>query len=353
VGSPLWKILYPRWRRDTLNPIPGMTVLVPVPGDLPIFLDLALRICARQHAPCVHEILVIPDCDSPAFRARFERLARGAPEMPLRLVTFSHADGLLTARLNNPHHNHWLQLVRGIEAARTHHLLLHDADCFLLEPDFFQAQYAHIQARDAVCLGLNDVWDEWYRATGFNHVVATWELLFRRDWARAFPPYLHRGHRNTLGGQQHSFDTLLLAQCLTAPANIIRSRRDWQFVHFNYVVCTYRWFLAHAHAARRGAFQDSSFRLLLIRLLMEGCGLREPAGVMPAMEEFHDAVRGHSRRIAYDGAEPALEYAPFKTKLETLLTSGIFDTTETARMRAALAPFDAAYLAPPIAAPRE
>lgn len=349
MGSPFWKILYRRWRRDTLSQAPGMTILVPVPGELPVFLDLALRICARQEAPSVREILIIPDQCPRAFGSRFESLAQDWRAAPLRMVTPSRADRVLAARLGNPHHNHWLQLIRGVEAARTDYLLLHDADCFLIDPDFFQGQYAHILEHDAVCLGLNDVWDAWYRETGFGHVVATWELVFRRDWARSFPPYLHRGHRNTLGGHRHDFDTLLLAQCLTAPKRIARSSRDWQFVHFNYVVCTYRWFLGN-----RGVFQDSSFRLLLIRLLMEACGYgHAEAATLPGLDEFHEALRGRSSRIAYDGAEPALQYAPFKAKLEMLLQSDVFDAAETARVRAALAPFDAVYPAPPAALQRE
>ncbi len=38
----LWKWLYAHWSQPVTRPVPGYTILLLVPGDLPVFLKIAL-----------------------------------------------------------------------------------------------------------------------------------------------------------------------------------------------------------------------------------------------------------------------------------------------------------------------
>jgi len=63
----LWKWLYAQWSQPATEPVPGYTILLLVPGDLPVFLKIALETCARQNSKHLIETLVIPDKWMPGF----------------------------------------------------------------------------------------------------------------------------------------------------------------------------------------------------------------------------------------------------------------------------------------------
>ncbi len=333
----IWRWLYRTWPAS--RPLEeGYTALVMVPGDLPVFLDLSLGVFARQDRDRLAEILVIPDKPSPAFDAHVAACRRRHPDLPMRPVTIGPVGRWSIRALDNPHHNHWMQLITGIAACRTRHALMHDADLFIEDVDFLETHYAEALARDAVCMGVSPVWDEWFRTRGLGHVTATWELLFRVDWAREFPPHLHRGHEDVIQGERHAFDTLLMAQCLTDPARIARHDREWGFVHFNYVICTYRHF-----QKRQGSFEDSYFRLLLIRLLIDACDTSGWTYDVPAIEVMHAALATGQGDVTYAGPETAAQYPEFREKIQQLLTGPVLSEQQRAVIAAGVAPFDAAY----------
>ena len=60
VKNLLWSVAYRSWPS---NPglLPGYTLLLTVPPDLPVFLRLAVEICRRQDQTGLVETLVIPD----------------------------------------------------------------------------------------------------------------------------------------------------------------------------------------------------------------------------------------------------------------------------------------------------
>ncbi len=57
---------------------------------------------------------------------------------------------------------------------------------------------------------------------------------------------------------------MLWPQCQTPPEQIERHQQEWGFIHFSHVVSTYRRF-----QQSKEAFEDSYFRILLIRLLID------------------------------------------------------------------------------------
>jgi hypothetical protein len=333
----IWRWLYRKW--PTPQPLTeGYTPLVMVPGDLPVFLDLSLGVFARQERDHMAEILVIPDMPSPNFAAHVETCRRRYPTLPMRLVTIPPLGRWSIRKLDNPHHNHWMQLITGTAACRTRYALMHDADLFIEDTDFLETHYAEAQKRDAVCMGVSPVWDEWFREQGFNHITATWELLFRVDWARGFPPHLHRGHEDVINGKRHAFDTLLMAQCLTDPSRIARHEREWGFVHFNYVICTYRHF-----QKRQGAFEDNHFRLLLIRLLIDACDTSGWTYEVPPLGELHAALRTGRGEVTYTDAATAANYLEFREKVQQLLAGPVLSERQRAIIAEGVAPFDAAF----------
>lgn len=338
LASRFWTTRYRKWRNAKAQRAPGYSILMPVPGDLAVFLDLALDVCSAQDLTHCAEILVIPDRYSSEFKQRFDLCVQERPNLPLRLVVLPLIDRLITRRMNHPHHNHFLQLKNGIEATRTTHALLHDADLFIVQPDFLKAHYETCVARNLACLGLSPVWDQWYRDNGYPHVTATWELMFSMEWALQFPPYQHHGHKDTVDGKEHEFDTTLLPQCLTPPDRVARHADEWSFVHFNYVISTYRWFQRST-----GRFEDTNFRILLVRLLIDACDRSGWQYDAPPIGDLAKGLRDPSSRVTYTKQETRKNYPEFRAKLAELLDKGRLSEAQCLSIRRGIEPFDKAY----------
>jgi hypothetical protein len=341
MNATLWKLFRSSWQKAPPARAPGYSVLLAVPADLPVFLKIAMgTINAQQNAGLV-ETLVVPDSPSPEFEAAYERAKKDWTNGPIRLVALRPLERFVTKRINSPHTNHWLQMTNGVEAAASTHALLHDADLFITDKSFLAGHYAAIAGKDLACLGINPVWDKWYAENGLNHVTATWELMFNIDWARTFKPWMHRGHNGVVAGKAHEFDTMLLPQSLTEPERISRHQGDWGFVHFNYVICTFRWFQENEKLGKP-AYQDEHWRILLVRLLVDAYESTETEATVPSLADLRNALTGQSKRVDYRGEAAAKNYAEFRTKLQQLIDSGILDDRKLRVLREGIEPFDAA-----------
>lgn len=328
----LWKAWYRRWPRREAA-LPGYSVLLPVPGDLPVFLELALAVVRRQQARHRVETLVIPDLMTPLVR---EVVARASKDWPgeLRLIELPRPDRWLPRLLKRPHANHWLQLINGVRHSQATHAVLHDADLFIDDPGFLDEQFEHCRDGRFACFGVNQVWDPWFAAHG-RQIAATWELFFETDWLRGFAPHFHLGHENRLDGEAHVFDTTLYPQCLTAPARIGWRTPGSGLVHFNYVICTYRYF-----QAKGWAFEDEHFRVLLVAILAR---LFDPAGdgyAFGPVEEMSRGLRDERAQVLFRSPKTAANYAEFRRKFQDLLDGQLLNAEQKRLAADLLDPFD-------------
>ena len=318
-------------------------MLFPVPSDLPVFAKLALEVCSRQSRHSLVEAIVVPDDPTPDFEAAFGELVRDYPDLPIRMVTLPWLDRQLVRWLRNGHNNYFLQFMRGVEAARTSHVLLHDADAFLHDADFLERIYAHAREHELFACGVNQVWDEWYREQGYPHVTATWELLLDTAWIRRFRPFEHRGHVGVVDGKRHEFDATLLPQCRTEPARVGRVEGAGGCVHFNYVIVTYRKFLQAQQGSQPSSFDDSAFRLLLIRLLHDAFASPSMPCAVPGLGELARGIEDPGAPVSYRSEQARSYYPEFRRRFEELLTVDLFPAANRESMRSGLRAFDEAF----------
>lgn len=337
LGERYWNCRFAAWR-PAAAPTPGYTLLVPVPGELPVFLEVALAVTRQQAAQHRVQTLVIPDTMTPQMKTIVQR-ERAAWQGELTLLPLPQPERTVLPRLKNPSHNHAVQVITGINAARGTHVLLHDADLFLLDDGALDQRYEQAVERDLDVLGISPVWDKWYAEKGLTHLAATWELIARRDWLRSFPPRMHMGHRAEMFGEEHIFDTTLRPQALTDPTRIAQDGLTEEIVHFNYVISTYRHFQRST-----GTFTDNRFRLVLVRLLVDLFGEEPYDYALPTMAELADGLNNPAARVVFPTTqEAAADYADFKSRI-----SRTFDGEWCSRERGVqahkdLAPFDEHY----------
>ncbi|MEM9163069.1 MAG: hypothetical protein AAGC54_08370 [Cyanobacteria bacterium P01_F01_bin.4] len=339
MKSTFWQLFYSRWKKTSQPAKPGFTVLLPVPADLPVFLRVALDVCSRQIAPDLTEIIVIPDKFSRDFSNIFSKLKQQYSATPITLTSFNSLEQAIANFQCNPHTYHWLQLIRGTEATKTEYALLHDSDLFILEKNFMQSHYETAVKKELYCLGVSPVWDTWYEMQGISHIAATWEMILKPSWLRSFKPWRHRGHKDYLNGQLHAFDTTLWAQCQTPASKISYHPDEQPFVHFNYVICTYRHFQKCTDS-----FVDDRFCLLLIRLLVDAFDDSDWAYDLPELEVLIAGLTDDSSPVVYKVKETRDKYYEFRGKFSKLLSSKVLREEQKRILLNGLRPFDEAFI---------
>lgn len=338
----LWRGAYRSWP-EVGELQPGYTLILPVPGDLPVFLQLALATARLQDPHGRLETIVVPDRMTPAIGAAFAAAEGAFDGGPLSLVTLgarSRAFQRLAA--GGPSKNHFLQVHAALERTRTTHAVLHDADLFIQDPAFLRHHYERAVQEELACLGVSECWDPWLREHGFGHVVATWELLVDVGWMRGFAPWEHRPHHSWLDGEWHGFDLTLRTQASTPAAEVGRNDAGERFEHFNWVISTYR----HFQAASGTPFEDRRFVLLLVRLLADGLAVRTgDAGSvdLPPIESLVRGIDDPVQPITYGSAKAVESYPEFRLRVSRILDGPLFDDAAAERIDAALRPFDAAF----------
>lgn len=334
----LWKQLYSQWNDGHVARVPGYTIVIPVPGDLPVFLKIALEVCAKQDPEHLREIVVIPDMLPNVFLKCFENWSNEYAVRPVRLVNLRYMERWKNRVRPNGMVQHWLQFIRGAEAVRTNHALLHDADLFILEPRFMRTLYETCVERELACFGVSAIDDPWYGEQGIHHLTATWEMMFQVAWFTRFPPWQHRAHENRLNEKNHNFDATLFPQCQTPPHRIARHPEEWGFIHLRHVIATYRYF-----QKSKPPCEDEFFRLLLVRLLTDAYDLSNADDPLPSLNELIRGTHDRTARVTFVRPETRAHYPAFRAKLELLLASGCLAPEKTSALEAGARAFDRAF----------
>jgi hypothetical protein len=332
-----WKARFSRWPAS--GPLrDGYTLLIPVPGDLPVFLDLSLAVCRLQQAPSRLTTLVIPDRWTPEIVQSWRR-ARSSWPGDLVLVRLPLVDRVVLPRLGDGSRNHAAQLIAGVARSRSSHVVLHDADLFLLRPEVHEDQYRYAVQHELAVLGVDGAWDPWYSDHG-RTLAATWEMTARTDWLRSYPPHSHMAHVDEMWGERHTFDTTFWAQCHTEQAAVAVRFPGDGIVHFNYVIGTYRNFLRRAQGI---PFPDPRFLLLLIRVLVD---LFDEGGLaygLPSLGTLSASLGRRDGAVAHPGAQAGEEYAVFRHKIQAILDGPWTPPSRRDAAAAHLAAFDHFY----------
>ena len=330
--TPLLRRRYMAWRPPPAPPIPGYTLLMAVPGDLPVLTRLALDVAARQDTTGSRETILIPDRLTSDWLAWITPLTETAGLGSVRWVALDTFDALMVERYPDAALINWLQWVRGVEAVTTTHAVWHDSDLFFTDPHFLRDHVETCVARDLAVYGVSPSWDAWYAGCGLGHITAAWEIAFAVGWARSFTPWDFRGHEAVWNGERHTFDLTYWPQANTLPDHIARCPAESGFVHFNPVVSEYRLL-----QAAEGPFEDAHFRLLLLRLLADAYGWPATAGDIPALGDLIAGMAGSPARVTYGRPATRANWPAFRARLAPLLASGALDAATTERLRDSVA----------------
>jgi hypothetical protein len=320
--------------------VDGYSILIPVPGDLPVFTHLALAGLARQNPEDRAEIIVIPDRITPELVSTFERSAARLPPGTVRLAPIGTKGRALQRMSGEPYLNHFLQVFHGINAARTKYALLHDVDLFINDVDFLARRYRECRDDDLAWLGVELAHDaDWYESHGLGPVLATWELMFELGWLRTFPPWQVHGHDNQVNGDAHVFDTMDYPQVRTPAERRRLDEAPEAFVHFRWVITVFR----HFQRSNGQPYEDHRFRVLLIRLLMDAFGGSDGPHPPPPVAVLARGITDPAAPVTYRSQGVEDNYSSFRRMLGHVTGGPLIDPDPAQGIERSLAPFDAAF----------
>lgn len=338
VKSAIIRFGFSEWRNRKRKTFNGYTLLVPVPGDLPVFTQIALNIIGQQNSKSLNEILVIPDFPSNEFREVFFGILKKTQHANIsRLVEMNRFQQLIGRLSGSGNLFHFLQLINGIENSSSSYLIFHDADLFLPPGDFLFKRFELCSSKNLSVLGMDPRKKRY--TEGCQHFVATWEMVACYEWIYRFKPYQLRGMQQlNVNGKNITFDTTHLMQFLSDRKEIQHEKISSDFVHFNYVITTYRRFLKAPKP-----YEDRWFKLLLIRLLVdsfESIGWKYQE--LPTLNEFEAALNGEKfeSKLSCYSSESKAYYPIFRGNIDRLLNLGCFEKKTIVRMNDKIKPFD-------------
>ena len=323
---------FSKWPDFAGNPSHGYTLLLPVPADLPIFTQLALENISRQDLTHLNEMLIIPDMASRDFL----RILKGFDVSrlpPLKIVKMRAIARLIGFISKSANTYHSFQLISGVMASQSSHVLFHDADLFMAPGGFLRQRFEYCAAKHLSILAIHPRRNRY--TEDCRHLVATWEMIATQDWFRRFKPYQLRGQSAKINHKEISFDTTHLAQYLSRPDEIEYQSPAERFVHFGYIITTYRRFQKGPRP-----YNDLWFKLLFIRLLIDTAVQHEWHYRLPLYKDFIEGLTGSNKYVTYATPDNAKEYLTFRRELQQLLDLGCFDQRMMEGINEKILPFD-------------
>lgn len=324
-------LFYSRWKTPLkAHLMVGYSCLLPVPSDLPVFLEIALETLSSQDTRHMIEVFVIPDRPNPGFRAIYKSLCTRYPLPNIRLIEMCGIDRLFSRIVDNPNMNHFLQLINGIANSSSTHVLFHDADLFLMPGNSLRLHFEECCVRRLYALGIDS------RSSLIDRdLVATWEMVARTEWLRSFKPTMLKAQIALVDGKWHGFDTTLLAQHLTNHEKIGCSLRNMQFFHINYLISLYR-----KYQKSPKPFEDTQFKLLTMRLIFDIFSTEKWQSDLPPMDSFIAALTGKDKFISYTKGETAKYYPRARSKIKSLSELWLLKPEQVSKIQREILPFD-------------
>jgi len=318
------KMFFGSWSKLDQPLLDGYTVLMPIPYDLPVLLELSVRVIEYLKNDNLKEILVIPDYPTQEFRDCYRKIVK--QKSGYRLLEMPQMQRMIGKARNRPGVYHFLQIFNGVNQTRTKYCYLHDADAIVVMKDFVENQYHVCEENQYSVLGAELPRENQLRSDG-GTVAATWEMMAKTEWYRRFPPYLHKSHAGKWEGKMRGFDTTIHPQWLTDSKEIgldcNKRNLSRGIVHVPYTVSTFRKF-----KGGNKPFEDKYSNLLFLRILIDVLDMSEFNHQIPSFEDLLKGIKMEDALVTYTTDIARKWFYITQKRLNYLLTTNFFTSDE-------------------------
>ncbi len=340
IKRALISIFYFGWKIN--NPkVQGYTVILPAPMDMPFLTYYALKGLSGVDLSNCHEILVVPDgCGNDGSRGLADAIELAGLER-VKLLQVTKRNSAIISIFGDSGIAHWMTIVEAINKSKTEWLFLHDADAFFTDNRLVEDNYAFSLSNDLDCLGVTSRWDKYFASKDMN-LPGTWELLFRKSWAKNSSPISHKAGDRYVDKQKVFFDTMLYPMFNDYSKGRISVKENHSFIHLSATVITYRRWLDYS----KHAVGDELFRLLFLRLLKDIAPSMTDEFRLPPIEKLYEGLHDSESSIHYGFPNAASGYRKFRIFVDDLLRIDLF-SEKSDEVNILLKPFDDKFLDAP------
>jgi hypothetical protein len=220
------------------EPEAGYTIIIACHGPLAPMVLPSFELLSRQDLTHLRQIILSFDRpEHPSLRSLSSQIAEKHPHLNLRVLYQSSREAWLLRKIGWGWVDCWLSYAKGIALSSTRNAILHDMDCMLLRPDFFEQRYRLILETGDHFLGT-----EWYEGNGVTPedqlayiVEMAFDAAYIRSTCRPLDLFNVIGR---LGERSVDFDTLLYPQTRTSRRSMVPVNED-DMVHPSQVVSQY------------------------------------------------------------------------------------------------------------------
>ena len=235
----LWQLRRLSSWEPLVSPEPGYSIVIAGMRRLwPVALA-NLRLIAACDRKDLHEVLLVMDDELDRLPAEFRRLAEeiGSNGLPLRVIGYDDRQRRIAHRINWGWVYSWLSWSKGIAAARTGRVILHDLDAMPIDTGVFRRLFEASQANAAQFQGIR-----YYSGSGVTpqmRLVTTFEMTIDIEWLRRSARPLEGFNQVRLvDGRYVDFDTWLEVQ-RRAPIRRVEPIEPASLVHPTQLICQF------------------------------------------------------------------------------------------------------------------
>lgn len=302
----MWKFLYRQSKSKPPELQSGYSLLLPVPGDLPVFLKIALEGCNALASEELLETIILPDRPSRQLESLLHIWAKRYSVSPLRLLNPHPLESVLAGIHSIPLID--LQLMRGVRATQASHALVQLVGDFVIEPDFRRSQYRVVL--EPACTQHPEISNDSSTDRGpVYHGAIDVQRLNRS-------PFWHP-----------------LASAIAASS--AEKHTSNTVVQFPGLLPVYR-----RYQNSTGPFEDSEFYLLLMRLLVDAYDQSGRSYQLPLIDDLTKGITDPTARITYCDTQTRQGYPLFRQKVLQIIGSGLLDPMKAAIMQDELSLFE-------------
>lgn len=203
------------------NPRPGYSIVIACHAHFARMLIGNLRLLMKQDLADLDRVIICFDGPKSAELEQFEREAkREFEKLNLLCLRQSAFQSAVLRRIGWGWVDCWLSYARGISAARTRWVMLHDMDAFLIRPDLIARRFAKLLQDQPCYMGIR-----WYEGNGVEkadqlcYIVEM--MLDAQFMRRRFKPLDLFNHVCMYKGRSVDFDTLLYPQSIAGRTQVL------------------------------------------------------------------------------------------------------------------------------------
>ncbi|MGP1374860.1 MAG: hypothetical protein ACTS3T_18670 [Almyronema sp.] len=219
------------------NPQPGYSVVIGCMNNMPAIAIANVAFISRMKLPNMYRLILVFDVEASKISDK-EAILEAAKNLPVQILGYSPKQAAVARFFSWGWIYAWLSWSKGIAAAETQYVLLHDLDAMPTDPDLFETLYAPMQTGNSMFQGIQHYVNQDF--TVQDGLVRTFEMLVDiKKLRREFQPFDAFNKVKFVAGKLIIYDTFLYIQSQAKSYQLETINSESSLVHPTQLISQY------------------------------------------------------------------------------------------------------------------